>query len=196
MEEALRDRLQDSEAVAIITTPELKTRIPKHELPALKHIILVGAKGPLEPGEVSYEEIMSHADEEAEVEWVDREDPLILHYTSGSTGKPKGVLHVHYAMVGHYQTSKWVLDLKDNDVLWCTADPGWITGTSYGIYGPWLMGATVVLRGHSLPSDDGNRRRIATQVQLGQPAPYPQRRRAAQPGGHHLGATHSRHADI
>ncbi len=147
MEEALRDRLQDSEAVAIITTPELKTRIPKHELPALKHIILVGAKGPLEPGEVSYEEIMSHADEEAEVEWVDREDPLILHYTSGSTGKPKGVLHVHYAMVGHYQTSKWVLDLKDNDVLWCTADPGWITGTSYGIYGPWLMGATVVLRG-------------------------------------------------
>jgi acetyl-CoA synthetase len=118
-----------------------------NELPALKYVILVGGKGELEPGAVSYEELMSQASEETDIEWVDREDPLILHYTSGSTGKPKGVLHVHNAMIGHYQTSKWVLDLKEDDVYWCTADPGWITGTSYGIYGPWLNGATVVLRG-------------------------------------------------
>ena len=66
------------------------------------------------------------------------EDGLILHYTSGSTGKPKGVFHVHNAMIQHYQTAKWVLDLKEDDVYWCTADPGWVTGTSYGIFGPWL----------------------------------------------------------
>ena len=58
---------------------------------------------------------------------VRREDGLILHYTSGSTGKPKGVLHAQNAMVQHYQTAKWVLDLKEDDVYWCTADPGWVT---------------------------------------------------------------------
>ena len=72
---------------------------------------------------------------------------MILHYTSGSTGKPKGVLHVHNAMIQHYQTAKWILDLKDEDIFWCTADPGWVTGTSYGIFGPWLNGATSVIRG-------------------------------------------------
>ena len=147
MGDAVRDRLQDSEAVAIVTTPELKERIPRAELPALKHIIVVGGRGRLEHGEVSFEEEMAQASDELEVEWVDREDPLILHYTSGSTGKPKGVLHVHNAMIGHYQTAKWVLDLNDDDIYWCTADPGWVTGTSYGIYGPWLNGATSLIRG-------------------------------------------------
>ena len=82
-----------------------------------------------------------------EIEWVDRTDGLILHYTSGSTGKPKGVLHVHNAMIQHYQTAKWVLDLKEDDVFWCTADPGWVTGTAYGIFGPWLNGASNVVIG-------------------------------------------------
>ncbi|CAM5586725.1 acetate--CoA ligase OS=Lysinibacillus sphaericus OX=1421 GN=LS41612_06225 PE=4 SV=1 [Lysinibacillus sphaericus] len=59
---------------------------------------------------------------------------MILHYTSGSTGAPKGVLHVHNAMIQHYQSTQWVLDLGDNDIYWCTADP-WVTGTSYGIFG-------------------------------------------------------------
>ena len=72
---------------------------------------------------------------------LDREDGLILHYTSGSTGKPKGVLHVHNAMIQQYQTAKWVLDLKEDDVYWCTADPGWVTGTAYGIFAPWLAGS-------------------------------------------------------
>jgi len=147
MEEAIRDRLQDSGAVAIITTPELRSRIPRQKLPDLKHVIVVGATGKLDAGEVSYEELMDQASDETEIEWVDREDPLILHYTSGSTGKPKGVLLVHNAMIGHYQTSKWILDLKDDDIYWCTADPGWVTGTAYGIYGPWLNGATIVTRG-------------------------------------------------
>ncbi len=72
---------------------------------------------------------MAEASRELEIEWVDREDGMILHYTSGSTGKPKGVLHVHNAMIQHYQTGKWMLDLKEDDIYWCTADPGWVTGT-------------------------------------------------------------------
>lgn len=91
---------------------------------------------------------------ELEIEWMDKEDGLILHYTSGSTGKPKGVLHVHYAMVQHYQTAKWVLDLQEDDIYWCTADPGWVTGTSYGIFGPWLNGATNVIRGGRFSPQD------------------------------------------
>ena len=74
-------------------------------------------------------------------------DGLILHYTSGSTGKPKGVLHVHNAMIQQYQTARWVLDLKEDDVYWCTADPGWVTGTSYGIFGPWLTGTSNLIVG-------------------------------------------------
>lgn len=147
MADAVKDRLYDSGAKAIVTTPELKERIKKEELPALEHIIIVGAKGKLGKGEVSYEEEMSKASKKLDITWVDREDPLILHYTSGSTGKPKGVLHVHNAMIGHYITAKWVLDLKEDDVLWCTADPGWVTGTSYGMYGPWLNRCTSFIRG-------------------------------------------------
>ena len=96
MEAAVKDRLADSEAVAIITTPELKKRLLKSELPALKHIILVGAAGELAPGEVNWHAEMAKASEKLEIEWVDREDPMLLLYTSGSTGKPKGVIHVHY----------------------------------------------------------------------------------------------------
>ena len=146
MKEGVKDRLGDSAAVAVITTPELKTRIPRQELPFLKHVLVVG-QDELGQGEVNFGEEMAKASTELEMEWMDRDDPLILHYTSGSTGKPKGVLHVHNAMIGHYQTAKWVLDLNDDDIYWCTADPGWVTGTVYGIYGPWLHGVTTLVRG-------------------------------------------------
>jgi acetyl-CoA synthetase len=147
MEGAVRDRLEDSGAVAIITTPELLHRVPVSELPLLKHVILVGGESEVGEGQISYEQEMDKASSNLDIEWVDREDGLILHYTSGSTGKPKGVLHVHNAMIQHYQTAKWVLDLQEDDVYWCTADPGWVTGTSYGIFGPWLNGASNVIRG-------------------------------------------------
>jgi len=75
---------------------------------------------------------------------MDPEDPLYLLYTSGTTGKPKGVIHVHEDILGHHMTTKWVLDLKDDDIYWCTADPGWVTGTVYGIFGPWSLGASCV----------------------------------------------------
>jgi len=154
MEAAVKDRLENSEAVALVTTPALLPRVPRRELPHLKHIILVGAEGELEDGLVSYEEAMNKASTELEIEWVDREDPMLIHYTSGSTGKPKGVLHVHNAMLQHYQTGKWVLDLQESDIYWCTADPGWVTGTSYGIFAPWLNGVTNVVRGGRFSPDD------------------------------------------
>ncbi|WP_433743741.1 acetate--CoA ligase [Falsibacillus pallidus] len=147
MEGAVKDRLKDSEAKVLVTTPELLERVPVDELPALKHIFLVGNDVKEEGKYVDFLNKMETASKHAEIEWVDRTDGLILHYTSGSTGKPKGVLHVHNAMIQHYQTAKWVLDLKEDDVYWCTADPGWVTGTSYGIFGPWLTGTSNVIVG-------------------------------------------------
>ncbi|WP_201715892.1 acetate--CoA ligase [Rossellomorea arthrocnemi] len=147
MEGAVRDRLEDSEAKVLITTPELLKRVPVSELPNLKHVFLIGEDIQEDDVHVDFMTKFAEASNKLEVEWVDRNDGLILHYTSGSTGKPKGVLHVHNAMIQHYQTSKWVLDLQEEDVYWCTADPGWVTGTSYGIFGPWLTGASNVIVG-------------------------------------------------
>ncbi|PFA69686.1 acetate--CoA ligase [Bacillus sp. AFS015802] len=147
MEGAVRDRLEDSEAKVLVTTPELLKRVPVSELPNLKHVFLVGDDVEEDDVHVDFMAKFAEASDKLQVEWVDRNDGLILHYTSGSTGKPKGVLHVHNAMIQHYQTSKWVLDLQEEDVYWCTADPGWVTGTSYGIFGPWLTGASNVIVG-------------------------------------------------
>lgn len=147
MEGAVKDRLEDSEAKVIVTTPELLDRVPVDELPNLKHVILVGKDVKEEGPYIDFHGRMEKADKKLKVEWVDREDGMILHYTSGSTGKPKGVLHVHNAMIQHYQTAKWVLDLQESDIYWCTADPGWVTGTSYGIFGPWLNGVSNLIVG-------------------------------------------------
>lgn len=147
MEMAVRDRLQDSEAVAIITTPALLPRVPVGDLPHLKHVIVVGQDFEPAPGLVDYFKEMEEASDQLDIEWVDREDGMLLHYTSGSTGKPKGVYHVHNAMIQHYYTAKIVLDFKEDDIYWCNGDPGWVTGTSYGIFGPWLNGVTNVVRG-------------------------------------------------
>ena len=116
-------------------------------LPSLKHIFVIGNE--IEESEkfIDYNKHFQEASTKLDIEWVDRNDGLILHYTSGSTGKPKGVLHVHNAMIQQYQTARWVLDLKEDDVYWCTADPGWVTGTSYGIFGPWLTGTSNLIVG-------------------------------------------------
>ncbi|GMK41610.1 acetyl-coenzyme A synthetase [Paenibacillus sp. CCS19] len=153
METAVKDRLLDSGAKAIVTTPSLLGRIKRDELPDLESIIVFGQVEPAE-GLISYEQEMSTASDEAEIEWLGREDGLILHYTSGSTGKPKGVFHAQNAMLQHYYTGKIVLDLREDDVYWCTADPGWVTGTSYGVFAPWLNGATNVIRGGRFSPQD------------------------------------------
>jgi acetyl-CoA synthetase len=154
METAVKDRLLDSGAVAIVTTPDLLPRVAVSELPELKHVILVGKQLELVHGQFDYYKEVEQASEELEIEWVDREDGLLIHYTSGSTGKPKGVYHVHNAMIQHYYTGRIVADLQDDDVYWCTADPGWVTGTSYGIFAPWLNGASNVIRGGRFSPED------------------------------------------
>lgn len=148
MEGAVKDRLQNSEAKVVITTPELLERIPVDKLPDLQRIFIVGGQAEKSGANIiHYDEVAKHESTRLDIEWMDKKDGYLLHYTSGSTGTPKGVLHVHEAMVQQYQTGKWVLDLKEEDIYWCTADPGWVTGTVYGIFAPWLNGATNVIVG-------------------------------------------------
>ena len=136
----VRDRLQDSGAVALVTQPDLRRRIQDilPDLPALKHIIIVNKLGRypegLAPGDLSYDDLMASASVEHETAATTMNDYSIMHYTSGTTGKPKGAVHRHLAIVQQYATGKWVLDLQEDDVYWCTADPGWVTGTSYGMF--------------------------------------------------------------
>ena len=148
--DAVKDRLGDCEARVLITTSILVPTVHEilKDLPALETIIIVNKKGTdydFKKNEVNYEDLMKGASEEFDIEKTDREDYAIIHYTSGTTGKPKGVVHAHQAILGHYATAKYVLDLHPEDIYWCTADPGWVTGTSYGIFGPWSNGISQVV---------------------------------------------------
>ncbi|QRF17553.1 acetate--CoA ligase [Staphylococcus lugdunensis] len=145
MEKAVTDRLANSEAKVVITTNKLLHRIPQEKLPHLKKIIIVDDD--VSDNYIDFNKLMQSASTSFNITWLQRDDGLILHYTSGSTGQPKGVLHVQQAMLLHYITGKYVLDLQENDVYWCTADPGWVTGTSYGIFAPWLNGVTNCIAG-------------------------------------------------
>jgi acetyl-CoA synthetase len=154
METAVKERLEDSGAVALITTSGLLGRVSRSELPELKHVVIVDDAEDQRDSVIGYREEMDLAPMELEIEWLDRNDGLIMHYTSGSTGKPKGVYHVHNAMIQHYYSAQIVLDLREDDIYWCTADPGWVTGTSYGIFAPWLSGVTNVVRGGRFSPQD------------------------------------------
>lgn len=153
MEEAVKDRLLDSGAKAVVTTPELLHRVPVDELPELQYVIVVGAEEKTSDNQILYKELLESSDDYT-IEWVDREDGMLLIYTSGSTGKPKGVLQVHDAMIHQYLSGKWVYDLREDDIYWCTADPGWVTGTSAGMWSPWLNGVTNVLRGGRFSAEE------------------------------------------
>jgi acetyl-CoA synthetase len=146
--DAVRDRLKDSGAVAIVTDADLKRRVDevRGDLPDLKHVILVGPGEP-DParGEVRWEDLVAKASPRGGAARTSADDLSIMHYTSGTTGKPKGAVHRHLSIVAQQATARWCLDLHDEDVYWCTADPGWVTGTSYGMFGPWALGATSVV---------------------------------------------------
>lgn len=146
MEKAVSDRLENSDAKVIVTTKDLLGRIPQDKLPNLETIIVVDDDD-VDDKYVDFKNELKEASDQFDIEWLDREDGLILHYTSGSTGQPKGVLHVQDAMIVHYISGKYVLDLQEDDIYWCTADPGWVTGTSYGIFAPWLNGVTNCIAG-------------------------------------------------
>ncbi|PTL03298.1 acetate--CoA ligase [Staphylococcus haemolyticus] len=145
MEKAVTDRLENSEAKVIVTTNSLLGRIPKDKLPHLETVVVVDDE--VDEQYVDFNKELNQASEEFDIEWLKEDDGLILHYTSGSTGQPKGVLHVQKAMLLHYISGKYVLDLKEDDIYWCTADPGWVTGTSYGVFAPWLNGVTNCIAG-------------------------------------------------
>jgi len=146
--EAVRDRLLDSDAVAVVTDMKLKPRVDqiRKELPNLKYIFVVGGKDlKADQGELSFEEEVKRASRDFEAEKMNPDDTAFIQYTSGSTGKPKGVMHTHGGMLQQHITAKWVLDLKDEDIYWCTSDPGWITGIIYTILGAWSNGASQVI---------------------------------------------------
>jgi acetyl-CoA synthetase len=147
-EDALAMRLADAGAKAILTTRKHlgKVRRIRSTLPDLATVIVVDARGKgVEKGEVAFSVEDVPGGETFDVRPVGPETPSVLHYTSGTTGKPKGALHVHSSIIAQYITTKWVLDLTPEDIYWCTADPGWVTGTSYGIIGPWADGITQVV---------------------------------------------------
>jgi acetyl-CoA synthetase len=144
--ESLFTRLDDAKTSAIFTQ---KKHLPKvrnilKDLPSLKYVIVVDDDGskPLRDREMALNMEQEEKIEHFEIYPSKAETPSVLHYTSGTTGKPKGAQHVHYSLIAQYITAKYVLDLKENDIYWCTADPGWVTGTSYGIIGPWANGIT------------------------------------------------------
>ncbi|MGH4008328.1 MAG: acetate--CoA ligase [Pseudonocardiaceae bacterium] len=142
--EPIRQRLRLGEGSVLVTTPELyrrKIRLIRDALPALRHVLVTGDA---EPDTVSWEPALAAADAVFSISPTDPQEVALLHFTSGTTGTPKGALHVHEAVLAHHVTAAYALDLHGEDVFWCTADPGWVTGTSYGIIAPLTHGATMV----------------------------------------------------
>jgi acetyl-CoA synthetase len=136
-------RMEIANAKVLVTTAKLYERkIAKirDRLPNLQHVLLVdgGDDG------LDLQALLADADPMYETHSTNHDDLAILHFTSGTTGKPKGVMHVHEAVITHHETARLALDLKEDDVFWCTADPGWVTGTSYGIIAPLTIGCTML----------------------------------------------------
>jgi acetyl-CoA synthetase len=145
-DESLFIRLENAQTRAIITQKKHAPKVRKiiDKMPWLEFLIIVDQ----DPGKaLQQREVALNLEQLPKVEHFDihptvAESPSVLHYTSGTTGQPKGVKHVHYSLISQYLTSKWVLDLREDDIYWCTADPGWVTGTSYGIIGAFSNGVT------------------------------------------------------
>jgi acetyl-CoA synthetase len=144
--EPVRVRLNKSRARVLVTTAllhERKIRAQRSALPDLEHVLLTD--GGAEPGVRSFHALLETESDQFAIPFTDPEDWALLHFTSGTTGSPKGAIHVHDAVVAHRWTGREVLDLRPGDVYWCTADPGWVTGVSYGIIAPLTNGATLVV---------------------------------------------------
>ena len=151
--EPVKDRIERAEGSVLVTTPSLLAKVNqiRADLPSLKHVVVIAhrAGAEVDEGDIDYQKLTEDASDEFEIERTGNEDWSIMHFTSGTTGLPKGAAHVHGAVVGHYATGKYVLDLHPDDIYWCTADPGWVTGTSYGMFAPWTNGVTNVILGDS-----------------------------------------------
>ena len=148
--EPIRTRLALGHAKVLLTTELLyrrKVADIRASLPELEHVILIGESGAETevPGTYDYRRLMAAAADTYEIGPTDPEDVALVHFTSGTTGTPKGAVHVHGAIVSHAVTGKLALDLHPDDVFWCTADPGWVTGTSYGMISPLANGVTMIV---------------------------------------------------
>ena len=147
--EPIATRLDIGEADVLVTTKALYDRkIAKirDRLTSLRHVFIVDDdRGEDTPGTSSFWQLMDAAADEAPIEHTVAGDPALLHFTSGTTGTPKGAMHVHAAVTMHYVTGLYALDLHDDDIYWCTADPGWVTGMSYGVISPLLHGVTSIV---------------------------------------------------
>ncbi|MCU0278864.1 MAG: acetate--CoA ligase [Candidatus Nanopelagicales bacterium] len=150
--EPIRQRVVIGGGVAMLTTKALyrkKIAVVRDEMPTLRHVILADEPDDEDvtdiPGAIYFDDLVAGQSRDFTIEPTDPEDTSLLHFTSGTTGTPKAAVHVHGAVVAHYATGHFALDLHPEDVYWCTADPGWVTGTSYGFISPLTHGLTMIV---------------------------------------------------
>jgi acetyl-CoA synthetase len=146
----IQQRLSIGEGKILVTTELLYSRRKISELraalPHLKEVVVIGSEGSAPAaGTHDFHRLLAASDEHFEIPPTDPEDMALIHFTSGTTGKPKGAVHVHKAVLAHHITGKYALDFHPQDIFWCTADPGWITGTSYGIISPLTHAITSII---------------------------------------------------
>jgi len=147
--EPIRVRLSIGEARVLITTEALyhrKIDQLRSVLPKLEYVLIVAETGKSEiPDTLDFFNLLTKSDARFTIPATDPEDWALLHFTSGTTGQPKAAIHVHAAVLAHHVTGRFALDLHAGDTFWCTADPGWVTGTSYGIIAPLTLGVTSIV---------------------------------------------------
>jgi hypothetical protein len=220
--EPVWQRLSRGDAKVLVTTKALyekKVAALRERLPALQCILLADAEDDLDATVRSLPKLMAAASDEFVIPPTSPEDMALLHFTSGTTGMPKGAVHVHQAALTHFRHRAYVLDLHPDDVFWCTADPGWVTGTSYGIFAPLLHGVTNLVDEADFDAERWYRilqdqkvtvwytaptaiRRLMripgeprTQYRSECPAPHSQRGRAVESRGGRVGPAGARLAD-
>jgi len=146
--EPAKARMTIGNAKALVTSEAFyrrKIEPWRKELASLEHVFLTECSGERPPDTIDLNAALAEASNSFETVWTSPEDMALLHFTSGTTGRPKGAVHVHEAVVAHHITGRLALDLHPDDIFWCTADPGWVTGTSYGIISPLTNGATLIV---------------------------------------------------
>ena len=146
--EPIKARMTIGDAKALITSEAFyrrKVEPSRKEFTSLEDVFLIDCSDNPPAGTTDLAAVMAAASDSFETVWTSPEDMALLHFTSGTTGRPKGAVHVHQSIVAHHVTGKLALDLHPDDIFWCTADPGWVTGTSYGIISPLTNGATLIV---------------------------------------------------